>query len=613
MQEPFEKRPGAGAPGTRAASGDEVVATPDEEAALQEAEHALASTSTGNAPLREIATAFRMNAEALHTLKQMQGDLADSVKRGDRSQLVVQSTKALNETFRNLSAVQRELLSRLDATRAENAPARSPVVPLLLLGLLVVLLGGIYVVLDAIDRKGAGAPQTPPADIAQKVMDSWKQGRVEGAEHADAEVRRLTARLEEEQARGRRLEPQLDARGDELGSAERARRSAELERDTFASQIQKARAEVLARKTLEEEVLSLSAQADSKDRILKDLQGDLDLTRRQNAFLRQRLADYGMGFTEEDPPWRPGVAAGAEDPEAPGRITKLPPSQQQAKERLALLIAGRKKVGMDTTELEAQLARLERGAEPTGAEGSGSDRPEGGAPAPASGSMSDAGAPPETPDGAGARPPADTPRIGWARSAVPPPAAVSADEMERAANRMGPVPRPGGAAAPAARTPAAGLPAGPSPAPAQPAPAAYGGDGPGALPPPVLRKRGTLQREPANVGRVQTHLNALLDTTSGRAGWQISRIRGVAPDRLGGVVLMRYDDAGRPVERYEVSDMRITLDRTRKTVSFDLRDGVRVARNRSTALPTSGARIVVAAGGEVDRWSASSLALINRR
>ena len=616
MQDPFETprsdprpdEPEAGQP-----LGDEIIATPDQEAALRDAGEALA----GNAPLHEIATAFRMNAEALNTLKQMQGDLADSVKRGDRSQLVVQSTKALNETFRNLSAVQRELLSRLDESRG-GAPARSsPLVPMLLLGLLVVLLGGIYVVLEAVNEQGAKQGDRPPANHAKEVMESWKQGRAEGAEHADAEIQRLGKRLEDEKARGRRLEKQLDERGDELGTSERARRTAELERDSFASQIQKARAEVLAKKTLEDEVLSLNAQADSKERILKDLQTDLDLQRRQNKFLRQRLADYGMGFSEDDPPWRPGVAAGAEDPDAPGKIVKLPPTKEEERQRIELLIAGRKKMGMDTKALEAELAKVE-GRAPTPA----------GANAPVSGSASDTGAPATEPT-----PEPDKPKIAWARSAVPPPAPVSDDEMRKAMNRMGPAPKmpiAPGAAQPTTQPQARRQPATTQPAPQQPVPnaaapqrpappsttpraGAYGGDSPNTLPPPVLRKRGSLQRERGDVSRVQSHLNELLDTTSGREGWQLSRVNGVATDRLGDVILMRYDETGRPIERFEARDMRINLDRTRKTVTFDLRDGVRVSGNQSLRLPPSGTRIVVAAGSDVNRWSSSSLTLINRR
>ena len=121
MQEPFET-PAAGP------SGDELVATP--EAPLPEA-----AVPGSDAPMREVATAFRMNAEALHTLKEMQADLARQVRRGDRSELVVQSTQALNETFRNLSSVQQELLRRIHA--GDQKRGGGPLIPIMLLGLLV--------------------------------------------------------------------------------------------------------------------------------------------------------------------------------------------------------------------------------------------------------------------------------------------------------------------------------------------------------------------------------------------------------------------------------------------------------------------------------------------
>ena len=50
------------------------------------------------------------------------------------------------------------------------------------------LLGGIYVVLEAVNEQGAKQGDRPPANHAKEVMESWKQGRAEGAEHADAEI-----------------------------------------------------------------------------------------------------------------------------------------------------------------------------------------------------------------------------------------------------------------------------------------------------------------------------------------------------------------------------------------------------------------------------------------
>ena len=63
----------------------------------------------------DLVQAFRLNAEALHRLEALQGELARAVQRSDRSELVLQSTQALNETFRGLATIQRSLLERLEA------------------------------------------------------------------------------------------------------------------------------------------------------------------------------------------------------------------------------------------------------------------------------------------------------------------------------------------------------------------------------------------------------------------------------------------------------------------------------------------------------------------
>ena len=77
----------------------------------------------------ELVQAFRMNAEALHRLQDMQEQLVNSVQRTNRSEMMIQSTQALNETFRNLTQVQRTLLERMDGA-SQRGPNR--LVPLML-------------------------------------------------------------------------------------------------------------------------------------------------------------------------------------------------------------------------------------------------------------------------------------------------------------------------------------------------------------------------------------------------------------------------------------------------------------------------------------------------
>ncbi len=299
MQEPFEPTP------------EEIVPTPE-----PAAEEALAA----DAPMREVAHAFRMNAEALHTLKEMQADLARQVRRGDRSELVVQSTQALNETFRNLTSVQQELLRRMHVS--EQKRGSGPLIPMMLLGLLVVLLGGLWVVIDLIQEQKAADPELSAAEVVRRERDAWKQGRAEGAQHADNEVKRLGEAVEDAKSRAGILQREIDDRQARIADIDQARRAAEIERDEFASQVRKAQSEMMAKKVLEEEIVALKLERDRAQRSAEKAEHDRELTRRKNAHLREMMADHRMGFDPDDPPWRPGLPAGA-TPEGMDRVVPL--------------------------------------------------------------------------------------------------------------------------------------------------------------------------------------------------------------------------------------------------------------------------------------------------
>ena len=511
MQEPFETKPDR---------GDELVATP--EAPMPEP-----AVPGAEAPMREVAHAFRMNAEALHTLKEMQADLARQVRRGDRSELVVQSTDALNETFRNLSSVQQELLRRIHAGDAKRG--NGPLVPLMLLGLLVVFLGCTWVVLDQLDRqKTAGGSELSSAEIVRRERDAWREGRNEGSRHADNEVKRLGDALDEAKTRERTLQTQMDARNQEIADLDRGKRAAEIERDEFAGQVRKAQSELMARQVLSEEISALKVELEGANRAAAKAEHEADLQRRKNAYLRERMADYGMGFSEDDPPYRPDGA-----PTAPDGMAPIVPKKS-------------KLTNLD--RLQEEMAR--RGMTPSATTGSASD--------------------------------AGTGPIDPTASSVPPPA-QAADE----------------------RTPAA----------AKPRRAAYGGDGPGMPPPAVLRGRRDIDANETSVERVRQHLNGLLrgSDAAGGAGWRITSLKQVAPDRLGGVVMVRYDAGGRMVETVEASEVRIAHDRTRKQVEFAFRSGERQVSGQRMQLPSVGSRVVVAEGQGADAWDGSSLRVIEKR
>jgi hypothetical protein len=177
-----------------------------------------------------------------------------------------------------------------------------------------------------------------------------------------------------------------------------------------------------------------------------------------------------------------------------------------------------------------------------------------------------------------------------------------------------------------ARAPPAGGPAGPSPVPPLPGRrvgAVRGSDvgeqpaprRPGELPPPVLRRRSGFSRDPAQISRVRTRINELLRSNPAPNGssYQVTRIDGVAADRIGGVIVLRYDAAGRRTDVVQARDLRITIDQGERRVEFDLTGAERLADNRRTPLGPDGSTLLVAQGDASSAWAASGLTMIRRR
>jgi len=65
------------------------------------------------ATLRDVQTSFRAHAEVLDSILDTQRRLLGAIGRADRSEMMVASTQALNETFKSLQETQRELCARL--------------------------------------------------------------------------------------------------------------------------------------------------------------------------------------------------------------------------------------------------------------------------------------------------------------------------------------------------------------------------------------------------------------------------------------------------------------------------------------------------------------------
>jgi len=68
-------------------------------------------------PLKDLADAFRLNTETLGAIADGQARLGRRLDRSDRSEAVINSTQALNETFRGVKRTQEQLIGRLAKER----------------------------------------------------------------------------------------------------------------------------------------------------------------------------------------------------------------------------------------------------------------------------------------------------------------------------------------------------------------------------------------------------------------------------------------------------------------------------------------------------------------
>src|SRR5262245_27695509 len=148
FRRPERPAPAAGDP--RALDAEGPPAEGDEEAA------ALAPFSAGSSraiaePLAALAAAFQANVEALRRSHEVQADLGRALQRADRSEALLQSTGALNETFRGLTQVQRSLSQRIETSDKEARTGRW-FLPVLVLAALVVVGTGLWLVLQYVNR-----------------------------------------------------------------------------------------------------------------------------------------------------------------------------------------------------------------------------------------------------------------------------------------------------------------------------------------------------------------------------------------------------------------------------------------------------------------------------
>ncbi len=249
--------------------------------------------------LRDLALAFRTSAEAIEGVRELQAELVGALKRQDRSELVLRSTDALNETFRNLTLVQREILDRLDADR-RTGPGRA--VPLMLIGLLVVFLGGIYAVVTLVEqlrderRDGAEVVQL----ATTKALAAFKQGLEDSDGHHTQEVERLQKENADVRQRAEALLARLDKENVAKSELQEEKQSVELELESMGQRMLKAQNEVMAKRALEDELRAASGQVAVMEPKLRALEMELQTERDLNTRLRKRLAALGYGLPDPE-------------------------------------------------------------------------------------------------------------------------------------------------------------------------------------------------------------------------------------------------------------------------------------------------------------------------
>lgn len=256
--------------------------------------------ATGGAA-RDLARAFQANAEALQSIHEIQATLATALKRNDRSEMMLQSTQALNETFRNLTTIQRQMLTQMQEQQA--ASRRSPLVPMMLLGLLVVLLGGVYLIIDQLQEARPSMEELARVrdENERGRLDAYREGQARGVEEAGTKLTSLEDELDRSRVRLLALEGERDAARADIDELEREKRSIETERNDLADRVVKAQNEAMARKLVEETAREHKADLVVAQARLQQLEQDLERERTRNERLLKQVAAYGLGLADEEP------------------------------------------------------------------------------------------------------------------------------------------------------------------------------------------------------------------------------------------------------------------------------------------------------------------------
>lgn len=182
----------------------------------------------------DLAESFRMNTRLLQYIHDSHARLVKVLERGDRSEMYIQATEALNSTFRELHASQEQLARQLERERK-----LSPVVAMLSIALAAAVIAVLFLLFfdDTADRIAAEVEQLAQARVYQE------QSTTDGLEMQEEVAARLMGAVDRGLAANRVLLNENRAQGDEISRLQGTLSGLQSEFETAAQARERALAE----------------------------------------------------------------------------------------------------------------------------------------------------------------------------------------------------------------------------------------------------------------------------------------------------------------------------------------------------------------------------------
>ncbi|MCB9833298.1 MAG: hypothetical protein H6807_12570 [Planctomycetes bacterium] len=184
------------------------------------------AASAISGPLSDLAKAFAMQAEVLRGIHDTQHELQQAIKDDKKSEMMINSTQALNDTFRGVKGVQQRLLDELEQRGKRARGGRVATVLVALLVVVVAVAGFVW--FDRRIEERGGKLDGDLARMRDEILPSYRR-RAEQAEgerdEARTELTRLRADLEATREAAAEARGDDRAAGAELESLRRERAS----------------------------------------------------------------------------------------------------------------------------------------------------------------------------------------------------------------------------------------------------------------------------------------------------------------------------------------------------------------------------------------------------